>query len=217
MKSHGLFFDLDGTLVDTLPDIAGVVNRMRGDYGLSPLPEPEVARFVGRGVECLMTGCFADHHGEIPLEDLVDGYRRGFLRSDPAGRLYPGVRETLGLFKERGYRLGVVTNRLSELAEKTLRLYLPELAFDVILGPDRVPRPKPDPAHLRLALERTEVAPENACFVGDHEVDLACARAAGVAFRGASYGLSGVLVPPEERLGSFAELPRRLPWKSPFS
>lgn len=213
MKSYGLFFDLDGTLVDTLPDIAGVINQIRTGYQLPVLPESQVATFVGRGVEYLIAGCLPERTGQVPMAELVNAYRVGFLASPPAGRLYPGVTETLRALRERGVCLGVVTNRLTALAKKTLELYLPSIQFEVVLGPDLVPRPKPDPIHLRIALEMTGIAKEDACFVGDHEVDLACARAAGVAFRGAVYGLSGVWVRAEERLSGFTELMERLPWQ----
>ncbi len=202
-----ILFDLDGTLVDSLSDIAGIVNHTRGAHGLSPIPIDTIRGFIGRGLEHLIAGTFPEIEPE-KLRELGADYHRYYLEHPySTGALYPGVRETLYVLRQRpGLKLGVVTNKPSLVADKTLAHYLPGLHFDIVAGPERVSHRKPDPRHLLDALVRIETRPADALYLGDDPVDAQCAEAAGVRFLGAGYGFGGVEVGEEQMLRAFPDL-----------
>jgi len=212
LNRFAIVFDLDGTLVNSLPDICGNVNRVREHLGLVAWDPARIRPHIGRGVEYLLSGALP----ESPAVDrprLIDLFR-AFYMETPAlgGATYPGVRLALERIRSSpAVALGIATNKHTRVAERTLEHYLPGLAFDAVCGADSVSRKKPDPAHLLETLGRLGVAPARACFVGDDPVDLACARAAGVTFYAAAYGFGGVEADAEGRLESFGELFAKLP------
>ncbi|MCB0404771.1 MAG: HAD hydrolase-like protein [Bdellovibrionales bacterium] len=212
MAALAVLFDLDGTLIDSLPDIAGVVNKIRVLHDLPPLADASIGAFVGKGVEYLMENTLEDVAEEMPMSELVGLYRKHYGEFEFVGHLYPGVRETLeSLRRHPDVRLGVVTNRLTDLAVKSVEHYLPGFEFDRIAGPDSVSRYKPYPEHIWEVLDTLQVTPDHAWFVGDHNVDRECALRAGVSFLGAGYGLSGVQVPNSQQLKQFGDLLNHLP------
>lgn len=205
MNDLTLLFDLDGTLINSLPDICGALNHVRGEWGLKPRPTEELKRCIGHGaMELIRTGIpeITDH------EAALARYRQLYLeRPDWGGHAYAGVAETLLPLRRRPeVRLGVVTNKTTASAELALKYYLPELKFDVVFGPERVRAQKPSPLHIEDALAALGRKPDSAWFVGDNPVDLACAEAAGVRFLGAGYGFGGVQAPAGRQLGAFSEI-----------
>jgi len=202
-----ILFDLDGTLVDSLSDIAGAVNHMRGLHRLSPLPLGTVRKFIGRGLEHLVRQAFPELNPE-QSDELIEKYRSYYHEhACSTGTLYPGVRETLEALRQKpGLKLAIVTNKPSLIADKTLAHYLPGFYFDAVAGPERVAERKPSPRHLLDVLARLEVAPADAWYVGDHPVDEQCARAAGVRFLGAGYGFGGIKIDDARMLQSFAQI-----------
>lgn len=210
----GLLCDLDGTLVHSLPDICGNVNRVRRARALEPLPDETLRPFIGRGVENLMRDSLPELDAAL-VPELIAEFREYYMETPSwGGALYPGVQETLQRLKARGdVRLGIVTNKHSVVAERTLQHYLPGFAFDLIAGPDRVSRRKPEPHHILEVLERLSLNPARTWFIGDDPVDVACADAAGVGFFAAGYGFGGVgsRVEPSRRLSAFSEIYDKLP------
>ncbi|MCB9876043.1 MAG: HAD hydrolase-like protein [Planctomycetes bacterium] len=196
MTQPGAFlFDLDGTLADTLPDIAASTNHVRRAHGLEPCDEALVRRMVGDGARMLLVRALAE---VLPPEGAA---REAFVDAASATytehhlvqctqrtRLYPGVLEHLAALRERGHALAVVTNKPLRFAGPVCaHLGITELVGAVV-GGDSVPQKKPDPAPLRFALEQLGVSATGATMVGDGLQDLRAGRALGLGTIGCLYG-----------------------------
>jgi phosphoglycolate phosphatase len=175
---RAVIFDFDGTLADAYAGIAASVNHVRAFHGLPPLSEPEVRRHVGRGPAHLI-----EH--TVPGTDVETGvacYRAhhpSVMRSGT--RLLPGAGEALTSLRRAGISLAVCSNKPGVFTRDLLDYLGLAPLLDVVIGPEDAPRPKPAPDMLLLALKRLTVATEDALYVGDMTVDIATARAAGVA------------------------------------
>ena len=174
---RAVLFDFDGTLADSYEAITASANHVRAAHGLPPLPDAEVRRHVGRGLELLLADV-------VPGTDvarnvaLYRAHHETVMR--PLTRLLPGARESVAGLKAAGCRLGVCSNKKVDFTRDLLDFLGLSPHLDVILGPDDVPRPKPAPDMLREALRRLAVRPDEALYVGDMAVDVETARAAGV-------------------------------------
>jgi phosphoglycolate phosphatase len=167
-------FDLDGTLIDSVADIAAALNDLRGELHLPPLDLPTVRGYVGDGSRLLVTRALPEFREEY-LQRFLQLYGANLLGQTAT---YPGIREFLDL--HRHDRLAVVTNKplqptLDLLAGLGLADYFP-----VVIGGESAPALKPDPAPVLLALERLGSSPAEAILIGDHHTDLKAGRAAGV-------------------------------------
>jgi phosphoglycolate phosphatase len=178
---RGYLFDLDGTLVDTAPDISAALNHALGIVGLESVDEALTRHWVGHGSRVLVQQALLHQGGP---EDALAEVQRQFLEyyerhiADHSAP-YPYVVETLQVLRDRGARLAVVTNKLTRLSVPLLQaLGLAQLFHTVVCG-DTAAQPKPaaDPALHACAAMGLEAA--EALFVGDSETDVACARAAG--------------------------------------
>jgi phosphoglycolate phosphatase len=175
---RAVLFDFDGTLADSYPAITASVNHVRAAHGLPPLEEPEVRRHVGRGPAYLLehTVPGSDVEADIRLYRVHHPY---VLRSGT--RLLPGAAEALAAIKHSGRRTGVCSNKPVAFTRELLRYLGIAEHVEVVLGPEDVTRPKPAPDMLLAALQRLAVPPAQALYIGDMTVDIATARAAGVA------------------------------------
>lgn len=173
---RAVLFDFDGTLADSYGAITASVNHVRSCRELPPLPESEVRRYVGRGLEHLLQDL-------VPGTDVVEDAARyrahhpSVLRSGTT--LLPGVADVLPALKRLGLRLGVCSNKPSRFTRELVRILNLEV-FDVVLGPEDVPRLKPAPDMLEEAMRRLEVSAAEALYVGDMVIDIQTARAANV-------------------------------------
>jgi phosphoglycolate phosphatase len=191
MRYECVVFDLDGTLIDSLPDITATANRALAAFGRAPLDAETVRGYVGYGVRHLVERCFAG--SGVDVDEAVRTFRRFYLeRPCERTRGYDGVRDTLEAL--RGVRFGIVTNKPQAVSEAVLRTLDLERYFAVVLGGDAMPQRKPDPAPIREALRRMGAARERSLYVGDSKPDLEAGRAAGVAVCIARYGYAS---PPE--------------------
>jgi phosphoglycolate phosphatase len=177
-------FDLDGTLVDSTPDIAAALNRVLAQRDLAPLPDELVRELTGYGADQLVRRAFAARDvtlgdDELPVETrrYLDAYAE-----HPVVRtvVFEDAEAALADLNRRGVALGVCTNKDTELAKIVLRALGLAPYLGVVLGPDAVSRRKPDPEHLLAALRALGAAPADALYVGDKSVDADTARAAGV-------------------------------------
>ena len=179
-----IVFDLDGTLVDSAPDLHAAANRMLAELGRPPLSLRQVTSFVGNGVPKLVERCLEATGGaDGQLAGAVARFRRHYDAA-PAEltRPYPNVLATARALRQSGCRLGVCTNKPEAPARKLLALLGMDALFDAVVGGDTLSVQKPDPAPLRQAIGALGGAPGSALYVGDSEIDAATAANAGVAF-----------------------------------
>jgi phosphoglycolate phosphatase len=198
-----ILFDLDGTLIDSAPDIAAAVNELLGGRGLPSLSLALVTSMIGNGVEKLVERAFAASGTPLSNGAMEEANREMapiYLRhTTRLTRLLPGAAEALAQLHVAGVRLGVATNK-PQLATREILLHF-GLAerLGAIVGGDAVTRKKPAPDALLLALERLGTEPQDALMVGDSIADVQAARAAGmpvIIVRG------GYTKEPAEQLGA---------------
>jgi phosphoglycolate phosphatase len=214
MKWTALLFDLDGTLVDSVPDLAAAVNTLLAEHGLAPLAELEIAGMVGDGAAALMARALQARGSGIALDPAVERYMAVYeANATSLTRLYPGVAEGLGELARAGIGLAVCTNKPEQATRAVLNGLGLARFFPVVLGGDSLAARKPDPAPLLAALDRLGAVPGDSAMIGDHRNDVLAARAAGasVVFARYGYGLATLReLAPDAMIESFAELPHAL-------
>ncbi len=183
-----IIFDLDGTLVNSIADIALATNRMREHFGLAPLPEKTVMDYVGHGIGQLVERAMSDAP-RIPFEDAKKEILRAYCNA-PVVRttLYPGVEDGLRILKTAGFRLAVASNKPHELCVPILTILGVASRFDAIIGGGKTIRMKPEPDMIRYALKETASDPARSWMFGDSEPDMSAGKAAGCRTAFASYG-----------------------------
>ena len=186
-------FDLDGTLVDSVPDLAWCVDRTMTRFGLAPRGEARVRDWVGDGVHRLVERALTGKRNAPANPKLLREATAVFLdlyavHGHDRSRVYPGVREGLTALRAQDAALACITNKPHAPAVDLLaHLGLLE-AFELVLGGDSLPRRKPDPLPLRHACAELGFAVTRSVFVGDSVNDVAAARAAGMRVVCVSYG-----------------------------
>jgi phosphoglycolate phosphatase len=183
VQARGVLIDLDGTLLDTVPDLAAAVNAMLGDLGRPALPTERVAAYVGKGADVLvhrsLTGSLDGRAETVEFQRGKDSFYDHYRREN--GRqavVFPGVREAIALMRQRGLALACVTNKPREFTHELLqRVKLDD--FDAIVSGDDTVEKKPHPAPMLHACRLLQIAPAEAAMVGDSENDVLSARAAG--------------------------------------
>lgn len=189
MGAKHALFDLDGTLVDTAPDLADALNGTRANHGLPPLPFEAIRPTVSLGGAAMIQAGFgvaeADA-GFIPLRDeFLALYRDGVARRS---RLFPGMEQVLARLEENGVPWGIVTNKSGWLTTPLAQaLGLAARARCIVSG-DTVEQPKPHPAPLLHACKLLGCAPPEALYVGDAKRDMEAGRRAGMTTIVAAYG-----------------------------
>jgi phosphoglycolate phosphatase len=200
-----VIFDLDGTLVDTSPDLTAALNVVLTAAGRKPLPEIEVRHLVGRGARVLIergmaaTGEPVDE-ALVPklLEDFVDHYGANIAAGS---KPFPGAERAVRRLVTANHPLGICTNKPEALSFKLMDALNLRRFFPVILGSDSQPYRKPDPRHLLDAIAKLGGERGNAVLIGDSETDLKTARAASVPVVLVSFGYTEI---PARELGADA-------------
>jgi len=183
-----MVFDLDGTIVDSVPDLAVALNRLMASRTLSSFTRPEVARMVGDGAGVLLDRAFAAR-GSTPddsaLADFLGDYGANTANeSEP----YPGVHATLRRFADAGWRMAVCTNKPEAPARTLLSALDLDGFFAAVGGGDSFPVRKPDPGHLRATIAAAGSSPAMAVMAGDHHNDVRAAAGLGVPSIFAAWG-----------------------------
>jgi phosphoglycolate phosphatase len=214
-----ILIDVDGTLVDSVPDLAYCVDELMKVLGRPPHGEARVRNWVGNGVERLVRRALLGQlDGEPPDEDYARAYPI-FIdlyaeNTSKRSRLYPGIREGLDWLKVHGYPLGCVTNKAAQFTLPLLQDLGVRDYFGIVVAGDTLPVKKPDPAPLLHAARHFGIAPEEALMVGDSVSDVKAARAAGFQIVCMSYGYNhGVDIrtaSPDAVIDSLTELPALL-------
>jgi phosphoglycolate phosphatase len=194
MTKFLVVFDLDGTLIDSLPDLTNALNEVLREHGYAPLSRADVAPMVGDGVPALVSRAFAARGGSAAeaaevLPHYIEVYE---ANATNLTRPYPGVRDTLLELRRRGYRNAVCTNKLQQASETVLTSLDLESLFDGIAGGDRYAVRKPEAGHLLGLIEELGGSPTRAVMIGDSENDAAAAHAAKVPLIMMSYGYARV-------------------------
>ena len=190
-----ILFDLDGTLIDSVPDLTDAVNAMLADLGRMPFDEETVRGWVGNGGAMLVRRALSGSREPDPTleEAFFREARKIFLRRygeriPGRTRLYPEVGETLMRLGDRGYRLAVVTNKPEPFVEPILKGLEIAEHFEMILGGESLPVKKPDPRPLLHTCETLGVDRKKAVMVGDSLNDIEAARCAGIPSIAVTYG-----------------------------
>lgn len=212
--------DLDGTLVDSAPDLCHCLGAALEAVGLPAPSEAQTRGWVGGGIELLIRRALVHTAGPSAVEDgLLPTALGAFLACYAQNlyaqsRLYPGVAATLETLRARGLALHCITNKRLDFAEGLLEQAGIREHLESVLGGDSLPQKKPHPLPLTTVAEAAGVAPARALMVGDSNQDLHAARGAGFRFAWATYGyckeLDPTAAPPELRLDRFADLPKLL-------
>jgi phosphoglycolate phosphatase len=191
------FFDLDGTLVETAPEIADAVNDTLRHFNRPEVSQQQVNDWIGHGTKELLIQALASVtlttveavRGSADLREALPIFDRHYqARCGTRSHLYPQVREVLTALRARGSKLAVVTNKEGRYTDTVLRVHGLQDAFDVVVSGDTFPVKKPNPTSVLDCLERWGLKPTEALFIGDSSIDAATARNAGVAVWLLPYG-----------------------------
>ncbi len=209
VAARTLVLDLDGTLADTVPDLAASLNRVIGRRGLAPFPPDEVAAMVGDGAAALVSRAFAARgqpQDPQALADYLADYGTNFACET---RAYPGVDAALARLAEAGWRFAVCTNKPEAPAHDLLAALGIGHYFAAIGGGDSFPVRKPDPAHLLATIAAAGGTPACTLMAGDHRNDVSAAAGAGVRciFAAWGYGSRAMAAGAAAVAGAAAELP----------
>lgn len=188
-----VLLDLDGTLVDTVPDLAVCVDAMLAEFGRPPRGEAKVREWVGNGIERLVKRALTDSQDGEPEAELFENALPRFMAHyarnvSEASRPYPGAEALLTFFEKRNVPRVCITNKAARYTEALLADVGWLKRFDLVLSGDTLERKKPDPLPLLHAAGHFGVTPGESLMVGDSSNDVAAARAAGVPIVCVSYG-----------------------------
>ena len=209
-----IVFDLDGTLIDTAPDLISTLNLILGREGLPPVEYDAARRMIGGGARGMIEKALAAE-GRPGSKAELDRMFGAFVEYYAAhiadrSRPFPQLEATLDRLAGEGHRLAVCTNKLEWLSVRLLDTLQLTRHFAAICGQDTFGMQKPDPQMLRLTIERAGGETSRAIMVGDSGTDIRTSRAATVPVIAVDFGYSEVpiaLLRPDRIIGSFADLP----------
>lgn len=188
-------FDLDGTLLDTAPDLLRALNRILGDEGLAAVERADVTDLFGHGARALIGEGFRLANrplDAVRLPELVERFVAVYAAEIASEtRPYPGLVDALARLSRRGFGFAVCTNKREVLSHAVLEGTGLSSLFAAVVGGDSLPEHKPHPRPLLEAIARAGGTPEAAVMVGDSETDIATARAAGVPAIAVDFGYGG--------------------------
>lgn len=192
-----ILFDLDGTLMETAPEIADAVNDTLAEMALAPVEQWRVDAWIGHGTRALLVQALALRWGVTEAEarqaqrlsEAEAAFSQHYLRRcGTRSRLYPHVPEVLQALRQAAVKLAIVTNKESRYVQPLLAAHGMSSWFDRVVCGDTFPLKKPNPQGVAACLAELGVAPDRALFVGDSSIDVATARQAGVAVWAVPYG-----------------------------
>jgi phosphoglycolate phosphatase len=203
MPAPTIVFDLDGTLIDTAPDLIDTLNMILSRHDIPPVAFAEARTMIGAGVKPLLQRALASKGKQFPPEEidrLFGEYLKIYAEHiADRSRPYPGLEKALDALTAQGWRLAVCTNKLEWLSVKLLKELNLAPRFAAICGQDTFTMRKPDPDMLRLTIVRAGGDTGHALMVGDSMTDVATARAAGIPIVAVDFGYTET---PPAQLGA---------------
>lgn len=213
MTATTIVFDLDGTLIDTAPDLVESLNHTIAARDLAPVSYEDLTHLVGQGARMMIQRAFALRgapltEDEVPalLDRFIDHYESGMPGKS---RPYPGLVEALDRLKAKGFKLAVCTNKMERLAVPLLERLNLTTYFATIAGGDTFAFRKPDPAHILATVERAGGSPDKVLMIGDSINDILAARNGNIPSIAVPFGYSDVPVAElgaSHLIGHFDEL-----------
>ena len=189
MKLKALLLDLDGTLVDTAPDMVGTLNRLLRNHGQALADESAASKLVSNGARALIEFGFSKPLGEAHTLDLIAQFLSDYAEHvADQSELYTGMAEVLDLCAENNIVWGVITNKPLELSRALLEGLGILNSCSILLGGDSLPVKKPDPAPMLHSCMVLNLAPSECLYVGDHERDILAGKNAGMDTAAALWG-----------------------------
>ena len=187
-RLDGVLFDLDGTLIDTAPDMVAVLQEMQKAHGIEPVPYALGRANVSRGAIGLLSVGFPDEHAKYESPLHLEYLERYTQRICVESAIFDGLDVLLDELDAAGIRWGIVTNKPERLTLPLLQMLELESRSACIVSGDTIARRKPDPASMLHACEVAGMTPQQTIAVGDAARDIAAGRAAGMATIAAAYG-----------------------------
>ena len=192
MKRPIVVFDLDGTLIDTGPDLLDSLNHSIAGEGIPAVDPVAIRRYIGHGGRAMIEYAYADRQkaiSEADLDRLFDIYLEHYTRNIPGKSLpYPGVLEAIARLEDAGYALAVCTNKYEASSLTLIGALGLTKHFTAIAGQDTFPFKKPDPRHLFETIRLADGDPERAVMIGDSRTDIDTAKAAGIPVVAVDFG-----------------------------
>lgn len=187
-----VLFDLDGTLIDSAPEIGEALNRCLQELGLPSADAAQVRAWIGHGTRAMIgeaLNCRQGPDGPIKVDSVMPLFARNYRHVlGRIGAVYPGVRETLAALHARGVPMGLVSNKEGEFGRPLLAAYQLQHVFEVAVFGDTLAEKKPSAAPILHCMRVLQSTPARTLMIGDSEIDVAAARNADVAVWAVSYG-----------------------------
>lgn len=206
-----IIWDLDGTLLDTLQDLAEAVNYALAQFGMPQHSIGDIRQYVGNGVRRLMILSIPDGEDNPQFDQVFTTFKQYYIQHcNNHTRLYDGIAEVLSMLRAQGYRMAVVSNKLQRGVDELFELYFKEY-MDVCIGERQgIPR-KPAPDMVQLALEELHITSHEAIYIGDSDVDISTAHNAGLPCISVLWGFRDKEFLSAQGAQIFASQPREIP------
>ncbi len=205
-KLEAVILDLDGTLVDTAPELAEGINHLLRNFGRRELTVAEAAPMLGKGMNVLVDMAFDLTGGPLPadqdLDAMTDMVREGYRQSEGKATVYPGVLATLKAMKKSGVKLALCANKPEASCIRNVQGLGLAPFLEMVVGGDTFDLRKPDPGQIHKIIEQLGVSKVGCVFVGDAQQDAGAAHNAEIPFVAMRYGYSALLGVPFEDLGA---------------
>lgn len=193
--TEALVFDLDGTLINSAPDVRRALNHMLAQYNCGEIEQAAIYDYIGWGAEVMIVKAFATFHKTLTQTDLAAAKNcyLAYYRAHPVveSYVYDGVNETITMLHDRGIPLGICTNKPSVMTHLVLDAFGLKKYFSAVVAGDDAKNPKPHGQHIHDVLKKMQITNHgNTFMIGDSDVDQNSAQHACVPFIGVTYGYS---------------------------
>jgi phosphoglycolate phosphatase len=209
-----IVFDLDGTLIDSAPDVRRALTHTLESYGLEGVSPEEIYGLIGTGVRPLLSKAFASKNQPLTPQEITVALNiyLDYYRAHPVIEtcIYPGVIPVLTILKNKNITMGICSNKPSAMARLVVEKLNLASFFKVVLCGDQVSNPKPHGDHILETLQQMQMSPEHTVMIGDSHVDQMSAKNASVPFIGVQYGYEKFTCATGTFIQTFSELPAAL-------